>query len=421
MAYFDVRPSAHAPTLELRICDACPIVDDAIADRRPVPRDRCGPPSSDIATAARSIRCRRRCIGRPSGRPRAAGWRACCSTLPPPQRRCRPPRRSGRCCGGSARSWRSSATGTWSGSWPRRLLARGNSADRQRAAYAERGRLERRGRAGGRRDPRPTGGPEPAVAAAPCRRYRFRAGDEAVGPGLQPRPVYRDLIEFYRRTGEARARALAKQRPRGLGGPSRADVRGRGREAALPGRPGAAGDQPARVARLGRGTDPARPGDRGLPARRLRRAAHSGRRRAAAASCVGGRTGLARRGAPAAGGRGPRRRSWASTWSATSSAAGGCWRTTCATPAVPAYAIAIRDLMDAVLPDLPRPDGLLDPADALPQLRDCSAGAAPARTATGGAAVAAGRARSAWFEHRLLAERGGLAAGRRRRPAVRRR
>ena len=30
MAYFDVRPSAHAPTLELRTCDACPIVDDAI-------------------------------------------------------------------------------------------------------------------------------------------------------------------------------------------------------------------------------------------------------------------------------------------------------------------------------------------------------------------------------------------------------
>src|SRR3954454_12845408 len=30
MAYFDVRPSSHAPTLELRICDACPLVDDAV-------------------------------------------------------------------------------------------------------------------------------------------------------------------------------------------------------------------------------------------------------------------------------------------------------------------------------------------------------------------------------------------------------
>ena len=30
MAYFDVRPSDHVPTLELRVCDACPIVDDAV-------------------------------------------------------------------------------------------------------------------------------------------------------------------------------------------------------------------------------------------------------------------------------------------------------------------------------------------------------------------------------------------------------
>ena len=30
MAYFDVRPSAHVPTLELRVCDACPLVDDAV-------------------------------------------------------------------------------------------------------------------------------------------------------------------------------------------------------------------------------------------------------------------------------------------------------------------------------------------------------------------------------------------------------
>src|ERR671920_1883814 len=30
MAYFDVRPSSHVPTLELRVCDACPLVDDAV-------------------------------------------------------------------------------------------------------------------------------------------------------------------------------------------------------------------------------------------------------------------------------------------------------------------------------------------------------------------------------------------------------
>lgn len=30
MVYFDVRPSAHLPTVELRICDACPNVDDVV-------------------------------------------------------------------------------------------------------------------------------------------------------------------------------------------------------------------------------------------------------------------------------------------------------------------------------------------------------------------------------------------------------
>ena len=30
MIYFDVRPSAHLPTLELRICDSCPRVEDVV-------------------------------------------------------------------------------------------------------------------------------------------------------------------------------------------------------------------------------------------------------------------------------------------------------------------------------------------------------------------------------------------------------
>jgi carboxylate-amine ligase len=30
MLYFDVRPSAHLPTVELRVCDACPLVDDVV-------------------------------------------------------------------------------------------------------------------------------------------------------------------------------------------------------------------------------------------------------------------------------------------------------------------------------------------------------------------------------------------------------
>ena len=30
MIYFDVRPSAHLPTVELRICDACPRLEDVV-------------------------------------------------------------------------------------------------------------------------------------------------------------------------------------------------------------------------------------------------------------------------------------------------------------------------------------------------------------------------------------------------------
>src|SRR5262249_14641848 len=30
MIYFDVRPSAHLPTLELRICDSCPRLEDVV-------------------------------------------------------------------------------------------------------------------------------------------------------------------------------------------------------------------------------------------------------------------------------------------------------------------------------------------------------------------------------------------------------
>jgi carboxylate-amine ligase len=30
MIYFDVRPSAHLATLELRICDSCPLLDDVV-------------------------------------------------------------------------------------------------------------------------------------------------------------------------------------------------------------------------------------------------------------------------------------------------------------------------------------------------------------------------------------------------------
>ncbi|MGT2427309.1 circularly permuted type 2 ATP-grasp protein [Amnibacterium kyonggiense] len=75
-------------------------------------------------------------------------------------------------------------------------------------------------------------------------------------------------------------------------------------------------------------------------------------------------------------------------------------------PSGVAYAIAIRQLMDAVVPDMPRPDHLADPATALEQLRrTVLAGAKPG---TRGALLSSGERSSAWFEHRRLADGAGL-------------
>ena len=76
-------------------------------------------------------------------------------------------------------------------------------------------------------------------------------------------------------------------------------------------------------------------------------------------------------------------------------------------PSGAAYAMAIRELIDEVLPDLPRPSGLLDPAAALPMLRTTLLRRPASRAASRGAAhqrpgqlglvraPAAGRARRA--------------------------
>ncbi len=72
MVYFDVRPSAHVPTLELRICDACPEVDTVVLIAglframvtREITRDAQGLPSNSMP-----------------GLQRAAMWRAARSGL----------------------------------------------------------------------------------------------------------------------------------------------------------------------------------------------------------------------------------------------------------------------------------------------------------------------------------------------------
>ena len=256
-------------------------------------------------------------------------------------------------------------------------LARGNSADRQRAAYAERGRLhdvvdlvvrETHGRAGG---------PESAMPA--LRRYRYRAGDEAVGPSQRPRPVY---ATWSASSASCRTPTTggAQGRPRPMGGRSRAGLRGRGRVRPILRRPDAAGDQPARVAALCGGliqraraiecssatsTAPAGPDDGVLAGSVVVRS--PGWREEATAAAAGRRPG------PGHGLRpGPQR---------VRRLAGA--RGQRAQPQRPAFAIAIRDLVDEVLPDLPRPDGPAGPghgpADPADRLLAHAAPTAPAR------------------------------------------
>ncbi len=74
-------------------------------------------------------------------------------------------------------------------------------------------------------------------------------------------------------------------------------------------------------------------------------------------------------------------------------------------PSGTAYAIAARDLMDALLPDLPRPAGLLDPRRVFPMLRNTlAAGAYEGALAL----LSPGPDTPAWYEHRRLAEGAGL-------------
>ncbi len=185
MVYFDVRPSSHAPTLELRVCDACPLVDDAVLiagifrahgagrgarhrggaalHRPPAPLHRAA-----IWQAARSGLSRKLVHGgaRPNPRPAAEVVRDLVGRLRP----------------------QLEELGDWETvtELAETVLARGNSADRQRAAFAERGRLEdvmrlvvaeTHGQAA-----------DAALSLPALRRYRVRAGDEAVGPGVRRAP-----------------------------------------------------------------------------------------------------------------------------------------------------------------------------------------------------------------------------------------
>jgi glutamate---cysteine ligase / carboxylate-amine ligase len=400
MAYFDVRPSSHAPTLELRVCDGCPIVDDAVL----------------IAGLFRAtVLCAEQDIA--SARPyepvappihRAAMWRAARAGLASEildHTRHPQPIPADRAVRGMVERLRPQLEQL--GDWEQvqhlaeTTLARGNSADRQRAALAERGELddvvqlvveETRG---------PAEGLPPA--AAPLRTYRPRAGDEAVGLGYRPRPVYVDLLEYFRRTEVDERHRREELRDSWI------------RDARMTF--GVESEQrPFRVDLMPRVVNEYE--WKSLSEGLLQRA----RSVELFLQDVYGEQKVLRDGVlppelvvgspgwrpeatrlPSGTVRGP-----VMGFDLVRNEFGG-WRVledNLRNPSGAAYALAIRDLMDEVMADLPRPAGLLDPSESLPALRSCLLdGYGPDATA---GLLSSGPASSAWFEHQLLAERAGL-------------
>ncbi|MFK4481761.1 glutamate--cysteine ligase [Curtobacterium sp. AB7] len=406
MAYFDVRPSSHAPTLELRVCDATPIVDDAVLIAGLF---RAAVRKAEIAVESGAE-------WHPRSEPlhRAAMWQAARTGL------------SGELLGLGQHPDRLPAEvavrqlvsrlrpeleelGDW-GTVTDLLedtLARGNSTDRQRTAYAERGELDDvvalvvEDTAG-----TPSGRDEGPAVAVPG--YRVRAGDEAVGPGARPRPAFRDLATYFTAwdadtTNEHCAARDAwtrehevgfvvdggvqafgcdlvprtisayewSQLERGLGQRARAielflrDVYGERRIVA-----DGVMDEHQFVGANGWDPDAAR-----LPGHAVR--------------------------APVLG------------FDLVRNEFGG-WRVledNVRSPSGVAYGIALRELMDDVVPDAPRPALLRDPHGVTDRLRETLRTNATAVTGNPDpvlALVSDGPAAGAWFEHRRLADGAGL-------------
>ncbi|MFC6148703.1 glutamate--cysteine ligase [Mumia xiangluensis] len=402
MAYFDVRPSSHAPTLELRVCDACPVVDDAVlvagifralvreAEQEIERGAPFAPMSGPLHRAATWQAARNGLAGKlltpvvhPEPVPAADAVRALIARLRPQLEDL-----------GDFREVAELAEDT---------LARGSSADRQRAAFAERGRVDDVMDLVVEETHGPPGGKPPHVPA--LRTYPARAGDEAIGLGARPRAAYEDVIARLRELdpaelADAEARRDAWAEREGLivtvkGDTGRFDVdlvprvvnahewaelsagleqRARALECFLQDVYG-----PAQVVKDGIVTESdlvTCPGwsDDG------KRLPHDVVR------------------APVMGFDLVRDER-------------GEWRVledNLRNPSGLAFAVAAREMLDEVLPDLPRPAGLVDPRASLPvlgeTLRRCAG-----EDGTGALALlSSGPSSISWYEHRRLADAAGL-------------
>ncbi len=401
MAYFDVRPSSHAPTLELRVCDACPLVDDVVLIagifrglvraaeldlEAGSPFTAPAPPlhRAAIWQAARSGLSRNLVHGvaSPTPRPAAEVVRDLVDRLRP----------------------QLEELGDWETvtELAETMLARGNSADRQRAAYAERGSLEDVMRLVVAES---HGRTSDAAASLPAlRRYRVRAGDEALGPGSVVRPAYRDVMTALVAHGPAELAERAEARDSWA---VRNDltyvVHGEHRPFEVDLVPRILG--PHEWAELEVGLT-----QRAWAIESFIRDVYGEQRilrdgvlpRDVVESSPGWRDEAAR--LPPDVVRAP-----IMGFDLVRNEYGG-WRVledNVMSPSGVAYAIAVRALMDDVMPDLPRPPGTAHPAAGYELLR--STLLAHAEPGTRAALLSSGPASGAWFEHRHLADGAGLA------------
>ncbi|CAN5391862.1 hypothetical protein BH09ACT10_BH09ACT10_05980 [soil metagenome] len=400
MAYFDVRPSSHAPTLELRICDACPLVDDAVliaglfraSVRSAEIEIESGAPHHPVAAPIHRAAIWQAARGGLSGSllddsahprpiPAARAIRNLVHRLRPQLEEL-----------GDYEVVRDLAE---------TVLARGNSTDRQRAAFAERGRLEDVVR----QVVRETHGPAEGLASATpsLSTYRARAGDEAVGPGAEPRAAYREIVEAFRALGDETIQERQSMRDEwiansgltfGVGGAHKSlhvDLMPRiinpHEWAALK----VGLEQRARAIESFLQdiyTEQRVVADGVLPLEAVR-------------DSPGWRNEAAR--LPAGTVRAPImgfdvvRNEF------------GAWRVLEDNVRVPSgagYAVAVRELLDGVIPEIPRPTGLLDPHAHFAAIRETLlAHAGPDAV---GAIFTSGRKNSAWYEHERIARESGF-------------
>jgi carboxylate-amine ligase len=401
MAYFDVRPSSHVPTLELRVCDAMPLVDDAILIAglfralvaRALAAVEAGRPAAPVALPLH----------------RAAMWRAARSGLtgqlldsgPRPQ-----PKPAAEVIGDLLTRLRPQLEelGDWDtvAELAQATLARGNSADRQRAALAERGRLA---------DvvlqvvaeTQDTAAPPIRVASTEVD-YPWTAADEAFTDNSVVRPMYREMFAAIDRIGSTVLTERLDERDRWSVGAGMTF--------------GVHNEQQAFSVDLVPRVIPAHEWqtlERGLSQRArtlemfLRDVYGAGevvRDGVLPAAAVYGSPGWREEGRLLP--RGAVRAAVLGFDLVRDDTAG--WRVLEDNARVPSgagYALAVRQLIDAVMPDLPRPPDLLASHTAPGLLRKTLAmGSAVDNPVI--ALLSDGAGNSAWFEHRLLAERAGF-------------